>query len=468
METQFKCCGKDVNVFYCLPCGEFYHPSCLLAKKSNRIKKLNARRILCSEKCAKVENERTTKNDTQLSELHEARMKIQELAARLADITGERDGKVEELRAEVDSLRADVENREAYILKLKRRTTDFEDEVVQAEARFVSEIEQYQKTTVRLKDELHKISEVNESLRVRIQESLERCGALETDVRELNEVNRSMLTSIRTLEAENLAYRREVVAMKKDAVAQVLGSDCQETIAPGSSETMLGHSQDKVTKKSENGLGSYRPKLLVVTDDFGKLLCRQLRDTFGDKWVVQLVCKPNANFKEAAGSVSWFVDNYGHSDFVVVLAGLNDRDIKARDIQTLCNRCFHTNLLICTLPVYNCSRGLGSRRHVFKVNSKIWTTVSNLKRFNVNIDCLDLSERFGRRKFSGSGLCLNREGLRRLSLLLKDSISSWGNEVICGLTQIRTVCDSSLLNEHRSSSSEDHSFSRAPTVTTVG
>lgn len=356
METAFKCCRKDVNVFYCLPCGEYFHPSCLATKKSNKVKKLSARRILCSEKCAKEDSERRTGSDAQLSELHEAKTRIRELAVESLAVADRKDERIGELEAEVDRLTADVADREGFIQSLRRRSTDFEDEVMQAEERFVREINQYQETVARLMKELQEIRVINESLGRRLQEGLERFKALETEMKQLNEVNRSMIVSIESLEAENLAYRSERAGLSgSDAsVGDVRGLGQLTDHADGQGSCL--HVKETETVDDCAGGNSVkvnvRRRVLVLCDQSGRGLASMLGKRIQGR--MQTVIKPGAFFEDVLENIVSLTRDFGLEDYVVVVAGVNNfrRGIcpSLRRIQKKIEQCSHTNVLLASVP----------------------------------------------------------------------------------------------------------------------
>lgn len=64
-----------------------------------------------------------------------------------------------------------------------------------------------------------------------------------------------------------------------------------------------------------------------------------------------MVCKPFAKFDEMAKSVDWFSGDLTKSDFVIVLAGINNDDISVKSVSALADKCFFTNLILCGIPV---------------------------------------------------------------------------------------------------------------------
>lgn len=89
----------------------------------------------------------------------------------------------------------------------------------------------------------------------------------------------------------------------------------------------------------------------------------------------------------------------------------------------LANKCSYTNLIICTIPInpgyydtHDC---------ITRINNKISTTTSKLRWFSINIDLLDLSDKFTFREFVNSHFYLNTRGLSRLSKFIKGSVRNF-------------------------------------------
>ena len=130
--------------------------------------------------------------------------------------------------------------------------------------------------------------------------------------------------------------------------------DLTTTASVSTNGSILGADLGDATLKPD-----YRPpKIVVLTDGFGKYIFQPLKKTLGSKFSVQVFSKPYAPFKEVVSTIDCLAESLTHKDYVIVLTGLLDSNIRIRDITYLANKCFYTNVLFCTIPINLFSKNL--------------------------------------------------------------------------------------------------------------
>lgn len=103
MNRNFKCCkNKDFSNFICVACNSVFHPSCM--ERMTDIVKVSGFRILCSESCQNIFNEKDHMED--------------------------------EKSEKIDALVKELKEKDTYIKRLKRNSQTFENDVTEAEKSF--------------------------------------------------------------------------------------------------------------------------------------------------------------------------------------------------------------------------------------------------------------------------------------------------------------------------------------------
>ena len=105
--------------------------------------------------------------------------------------------------------------------------------------------------------------------------------------------------------------------------------------------------------------------------------------------------------------------------YVVVMAGFPDR-VRLDDLTLLANKCFYTNLLVCTSPA-RCRDDV-SRVSVWNSNRLIVHSIGNLQRFSDNVDVIDQLDLFESRHYIGNCPFLNVLVLLKLATLISQKI----------------------------------------------
>ena len=288
-----------------------------------------------------------------------------------------------------------------------------------------------------------------------------------SNINDATELNRNMKTTIEVLESQGEMYLNELTQLRQELEKERIGKRGVQEEQTGTVDRVSTNGKQRQTAQEDqvivnsasrtrsSALGTNceepqhktqiiksmpRPKVILLTDGSGKKIYRHLNNVLGAHYDLRMFGKPFARFREVVSSVDCFLGELSSSDYVVVMAGLNDT-ITLNDITYLANKCFYTNLIVCTLPMnYNYCQGSTSIVNVVNMNNEcLQRTINKLKMFSVSIDLLDLTGRFNSTEFAGNTLFLNRKGLIRLSVLIGNSVVGFsGKKEVTNLVQVRT------------------------------
>lgn len=395
MSSKFSCCGKkDFGNFCCIVCFGIFHPSCL-ERKTSYIK-ISGIRIYCSSEC-------------QQKHLDE-----EDKTVRLSD--------------EIDRLKGGLAERDTYIRRLQRCSQDFEDSVRNVEEEYTVEIKNQKALIERLNKELKQTKERVDQLLEDLEQSMAHVSRLQEELQNLNMLKGDMLTSIDALGRENESYVTTIGELRSEL--QRFKTPYEENV-----ERMeVSVQTDEMRERSECSVsGQPNARVLVLTDSFGKCLYAPLRRKLDTCYGLQLISKPWASFDEIAKGAKCYAESLTQNDYVVVMAGLVDKNLKARTILSLANHCFQTNLLMCTLPVKFAKRE--QFETLERVNKRIVSETDRIRKYAGNIELLDLQEKFSEWEFIKSTALLNKNGLRKLSGYVTAAITQFhdGGDGYCNL-----------------------------------
>ena len=446
--AYFKCCKtREHSNLFCLICKGVFHRSCLNRSKGLTIIRDNL--VWCSKACSDVANDDGSGLDVS-----------------------------NDLRAIIDELKAEIVEKDTHIERLKRSSVTFYDQAGSTEMDCLNEIKTLESTNAALKEDLLKLKKLDvqcetsnfstqtdyncESLGTQtelipklsaatqhtsllcdkdtqisldellvlnqLQESNEN---LRRELDELEDMRKGLLISIETLTVDNNWMEAEIRRLQVCLANQEQSENLYQEIL------LSSHIPDTCGEITVSGLRHEQEgqkKIVILTDNCGKRLYAPLSRVLGD-FAVQLVCKPFVSFAKLVGDSDCYVRNLSSSDYVIVLAGMNDNKIKKKDITLLADKCFKTNLLFCTLPgvgYANCSLTM--------VNSDIVTNVTFLKRFSLSVDLLDTNSKFFSSKdFNHFNLYLNGVGLYKLANHIRNSINDFGLSVTTNLRYVEIV-----------------------------
>lgn len=351
METmKFKCCKKDFYNYICVVCLGLYHPSCMERKGS--VMKLGKCKICCSEQCQKEYEGREEEKKT----LHQRLEKVEN----------------------------DCKEKDMYILRLKRQSQDFEDEVVNVEGRYVRELVEQKNVIINLNKEIEGLQVRNEQWQREFDEREQSVVKLERDIVELSTINKEMISTIRTLEEGNRCLLNELERIKEKVSMETRSDEYREQAIEGDGcgrcdETSESRAQAGIlnTVKVLNDAALYTKsegkRLLILCDETARHLNGKIKGSLNSRsFQVESVMKPGAWF----GSVisSWNVTkNCTSNDYILIMAGVNDfRGGKYPSFRALNEKIkagANANVLIASVPYVTSYR---INRRIYSFNMKLY------------------------------------------------------------------------------------------------
>ena len=338
-------------------------------------------------------------------------------------------------------LKNDAALRESHFLRQKRLSLDLENNACEVEQRYEDQLKECKANITELNNKIKDLRDKNSKLTYDLKDHITVMENSKDEIKSYKDLVSSMRISIDTLNEDNKVLATEVEDLKvmmstsklqlheeglkslhldkKDAATSTEIEQTEKTTKDHQSGPALSELEKKINKETEC-MG--KNKIVFLTDDYGKRLLKFLTH-YLNRFCVQLITKPSARFKDLVFTADCYVNNLSCNDYVVVLAGINDNDIRLGDITLLANKCFHTNLIICNLPYKNDSADISYK--IQNVNNKLSRISQRLKQFSNCIDFLDLSNRFFQKHFIDSTLYLNNSGLSRLAYTLKVFINNF-------------------------------------------
>lgn len=392
MDRCFNCCKKDFNNYCCKVCLEIYHPSCLERRKEHVV--ISGYKILCSRECQKIDN------DAEFREGQNARM----------------------ISDRIDELLSMNREKDSYIQTMKKRATDFENEVFNTERKYVDEVNVYKAKIIDLNKEIVDYLNRNSSLQAecdKLKAGLERLGM---EIGECNKSRDSMLTSIETLTEENRAYINELKQIKRDSFnlrnnsktykklslmpvvtwesrglhkSKVGQSHSGEAVhdagVDGEKRSCIGDIADDISRVGIAANVVTLPhetldrkcRVLILCDESGRYICNQLRQTLkSTQFSVETIIKPNARLEDVVGNMDKLTRDFSTRDYVIVMAGKNNFLKKAypklRFISDRLRSC-STNVIFLSTPVYTHNRDL--YKYILKFNNELNEFLQKINNF---------------------------------------------------------------------------------------
>lgn len=209
MNGKFKCCKKVLKKYCCIVCFNIFHPSCL--DRIKNVKRLSEHKIFCSNEC-----ERTAKFAENISkelndQLDSAKILLLEKESRIEEITLSNDKIVENLQIELAKLNNENAEKNEYIVKLNNINSNFEESAYEAEGSFLKEINQQKRVISEFTKLVRTKDDDFNNLQNKTKKIAEESNKFQKDVKELESINRQMVSSIKILEADNKSYCAEIL-----------------------------------------------------------------------------------------------------------------------------------------------------------------------------------------------------------------------------------------------------------------
>lgn len=163
-------------------------------------------------------------------------------------------------------------------------------------------------------------------------------------------------------------------------------------------------------------------KILLLSDSHGRNLAQMLKtkvNPCNNRFSIESICKPNATFGQVTEDVKNLTKDFNKDDYIIITAGVNDTELnifKDSVLATL-NACFHTNILINTIPYrYD---NLRSNSFIFSKNKFLFDLSMEYKFRVIDINMFLSSEHYTR-----YGLHLNVKGKVKISEIIIQFLDS--------------------------------------------
>lgn len=438
LKFKFRCCANKAHSYYCcVTCSHLFHPSCLDRDFTNHIK-LGDHKIYCSKGCKRPPEKDDTLDppfdelDRLQRENHLLRIQVTEKNNQLDLITSDKDEVIQGLEEQITEMKSEIKCLQSAIKRDRRKTQEFEDDVFQAEKEILGKLNMKSVEVGSLRDNIKSLKEERLALDLTLQSHKDKMSVLHRDIEDLTEINRAMITSIRALEAENSSYTNEIDVLKSQIASFSSGGGTQDlkrtaatTIQPMHSDHIQGQKQNVVQNQKKVKTTVDIPKknkILILTDNFGKYMYNSLNFLLKNMFSIQVLCKPFAKLSEVISGSDSTIEGLNKSDFVIVLAGINNENISTKSLSSLANKCFYTNLIVCTIPInFNST----TSKTVRAVNSKIFNCMLKLCYYSSNVKMLDLQDKFKTNSFFSNNIFLNSRGKRLLAGFIYKAISEF-------------------------------------------
>lgn len=293
-----------------------------------------------------------------------------------------------------------------------------------------------------LSNELKAIRIINLDLQEEILSKNTMIEALQNDVTTLNNrIEEISNPSVDNLHSELLAStvnQEHDTSLSTNQSLKQLNLNHTASFSIDTNPTSITSQQSVVN----DGISIKKSRITVFTDSFGKFLHSHLDKVLKD-FNIRTICKPNASCAQIIKDMDCYIGDMSAMDYVIFLAGISTKEFKKNEITLLTNKCFHTNLIICTIPT---SRRSPTADVIDNINNTISRNVSILKSFSVNIDLLELHSLFTSGHFKKNSTFLNRSGLRRLARDISGRINCFGDvRYDCNLRFLTPSCSISNL-----------------------
>ncbi|KAG5898513.1 hypothetical protein JTB14_038467 [Gonioctena quinquepunctata] len=157
-------------------------------------------------------------------------------------------------------------------------------------------------------------------------------------------LNRNMITSIRTLESDNVLYQSELNELKHSVFSDKKQADLKLL------NTLSIIEKEVDSKKCEK---LSRNKLMILSDQQGRNF-NKIFQSVTNKFSVESFIKSGASFLCVIENIKELSSSYNQNDYVIVVAGLNDfRNGKVpplKNIMAKLSNCVHTNIVVLSVP----------------------------------------------------------------------------------------------------------------------
>lgn len=326
----FKCCKTKVNSNYvCTKCFSLFHKSCVLRNKE-KFSFLNDNKIICC------------KDDSDASDYNDETSFLEKTINDLSD---------------------ENQMQNNYILKLKKKNELLIQEATEMETDFNNQILKQQKLIDALEGQIKILKTMTKTVNKTVSTKSCQTDKIST---------KSQFTS-----TNNVILQTASGVVKENVTNNIVNNAGTTTILQPSNNTLRNDNQyDKkvnLPMKSKN-------KILLLSDDFGKYIRPKLHNLLFEYNVMSIV-KPSANMNNIIENIDLLTSDFGHHDYVLLIAGKNDlynyKFPSFRFINKKLKICSNTNIIIFSVP-YTKNRNLNQR--IYKYNCKLNAYIQNLNK----------------------------------------------------------------------------------------
>ena len=163
-----------------------------------------------------------------------------------------------------------------------------------------------------------------------------------------------------------------------------------------------------------------RHRLLIVGDSHVRGLLDHLPKS---KFDCTVFLKPNANFKAVTANITDMVQDFTVNDFVVVVAGANDKYVSFpfKHLKKVIDNCFNTNVLICSVPYRYDYANLN--RFIYELNVRLFDFVYEIRKFSNSVGVVDVNAVYDRFHYTEHGFHIRDKNKHLLIGAIMDSIA---------------------------------------------
>lgn len=343
MDQIFRCCKKEFNNFVCISCTNVLHPSC--AARTKIYKPLKGHRIYCSQEC-----EDSDRNSNNIGKLLIKIENKDHLLAELNQSVLDKDDTIKELQIKLQkvAINKDVHNRrEVKIVQ------DCADEACQTEDTWLAELNEKCDTISSLNQEIADITLNNNLLKTELQNAHEDLKTLQRRMDDLKSLNQEMLSSIKSLEADNEAYSSELLQLR------------QKVLLTSSSNGVKNNTTDRPTcpqltpsipPKPKNPSFVRNNQILIVGDPNVRGLPGMIKTNLGHPVDINCQWSEHIMFDKGVELCLKLSKNFTFNDHIIFMWGSNNAlkglTIKKESVLALLDLSRKTNLLLVCPPLH--------------------------------------------------------------------------------------------------------------------
>ncbi|KAG5875703.1 hypothetical protein JTB14_027273 [Gonioctena quinquepunctata] len=249
-----------------------------LYKKKKSCKELGGGKLYCSLKCEKKGNSHKVELDKALEKVAVMKKEIYERDLLLQKNEDDTNEEVVRLNSVIDQLKQTIEENNNYIKRQNRRTRDFEDEAMERDVKDHSMLKEQNSIIEALNKKIIGIRETKQSYENDLKIRNDELKLLEVELNRMEEINRSMVDSIRILEQENTRYSRELTELKGQT--DVIHPQTK-LVADTKTYHERNHEHICVDNKEEKAVEGNKNKILILCDEGGRKVGNLLRRDLG-------------------------------------------------------------------------------------------------------------------------------------------------------------------------------------------